>query len=139
MTRPPCDGLGIVLLFSSVSPGAYAAEIGQALNSYPGSCYLRTDQACSSLTQRTDGGNPIHAVYRPAGYSTDAVCSAVNSYCGAAYGKWLDDATAADATVTAESDRLGSCLIGWPPGPGVGPPVDGSQSAKPCCRRTRIR
>jgi len=99
MTRPSCDGLGVVLLFSSVSPGAYASEIQQALNSYPGSSYLRTDQACSSLTQSTDGGNPIYAVYRPAGYSTSSVCAAVNSYGGSAYGKWLDNSSAADATV----------------------------------------
>jgi len=99
MTRPACDGLGIVLLFSSVSPGAYAAEIQQALDSYPGSSYLRTDQACSSLTQSSDSGNPIYAVYRPAGYSASSVCGAVNSFGGSAYGKWLNNSSAADATV----------------------------------------
>lgn len=99
MTRPACDGLGIALLFSSVSPGAYAGEIQQALDSYPGASYLRTDQACPSLTQRSDSGNPIYAVYVPAGYSTASVCSAVNSYGGSAYGKWLDNSTAASATI----------------------------------------
>jgi serine/threonine-protein kinase len=99
MTRPACDGLGIVLLFSSVSPGAYAAEIQQALNTYPGASYLRTDQACSSLTQSSDSGNPVYAVYSPAGYSTGSVCAAVNSYGGSAYGKWLDNSSAADATI----------------------------------------
>ena len=43
--NPACDGTGIVLLFASVTPGAYATEIQQALDSYPGSFYLRTDQS----------------------------------------------------------------------------------------------
>ena len=92
MTMPACDGTGIVLLFSSIDPSAYGAEIQDALNSHPGSSYLRTDQACSSLNQSSNG-NPIYSVYRPIGPDQDAVCAAVNGAGPPAYGKWLDNTT----------------------------------------------
>ena len=93
MTRPACDGTGVVFLFASVTPGAYAGEIQYALNRFPGSRYLRTDQACASLYQSSDAGNPIYAVYRPAGSTSASVCAAVAAAGGDAYGKWLDNST----------------------------------------------
>ena len=99
MTRPACDGTGIVLLFASVTPGAYAQEIQQALDTYPGSAYLRTDQACSSLNQATSSGDPIYAVYRIAGHDPTQVCAAVNAAGGSAYGKWLDNTTNPDSQI----------------------------------------
>ena len=99
MTRPACDGTGIVLLFASVTPGAYAAEIQQALNEFPGSSYLRTDQSCPSLHQATDSGDPIYAVYRVAGHDQAEVCSAVAAAGGSAYGKWLDNTSDPDSDI----------------------------------------
>lgn len=96
MTYPACDGMGIVVLYSAVTPGSYTSEVQGALNKYPGSRYLRTDHACPSLRQSLNG-NPIYAVYREAGYSEDALCSAVNAAGGDAYGRWLD--TWSDPTV----------------------------------------
>jgi serine/threonine-protein kinase len=61
--------------------------------------YLRTDQSCPSLHQSSAAGNPIYAVYRPAGYSADAVCAAVRAAGGSAYGKWLDASTSPDVDV----------------------------------------
>lgn len=96
MTRPACDGRGIVVLYSAVTPGAYAQEISSALAQYPGASYLRTDQACPSLRQRDENGNVIYAVYRPSGYSKSELCADVRAAGGAAYGRWLD--TTSDPT-----------------------------------------
>lgn len=93
MSRPQCDGMGIVVLMSLVTPGRYADEARRALSQYPGSSYLRTDRACPSLRQATEQGNPIYAVYRTAGYRRDQVCDAVRAAGGGAYGKWLDTTT----------------------------------------------
>ncbi len=107
MTKPACDGTGIVLLFSSIDPSAYGAEIQNALNSYPGSSYLRTDQACSSLNQSSNG-NPIYSVYRPIGPNRDAVCAAVDAAGPPAYGKWLDNTTEPNTRIDCETATGGT-------------------------------
>ncbi|WP_167103446.1 hypothetical protein [Mycobacterium sp. DL592] len=93
MSHPPCDGLGIVVLANAVTPGRYDSEIQRALDAYPGSSYLRTDESCASLRKRDDAGNPIYAVYRPAGRTVGDICAAVRAAGGNAYGKWLDMTT----------------------------------------------
>jgi hypothetical protein len=93
ITQPECNGTGIVVLGSAVTPGRYDAEIQRFLDAHPGASYLRTDRACPSLRQATDAGNPIYAVYRPAGTTLDEVCAAVRAAGGDAYGKWLDETT----------------------------------------------
>lgn len=90
MARPACDGAGIVVLHSAVTPGAYAQEISSALAQYPGASYLRTDMACPSLRQRDENGNAIYAVYRPSGYSKSELCADVRAAGPPAYGRWLD-------------------------------------------------
>ena len=97
MTRPSCDGRGIVVLYSAVTPGAYESEIRSALASNPGARYLRTDRACPSLRQRDENGNVIYAVYRDSGYSRAELCADVASAPAGAYGRWLD--TTSDPTV----------------------------------------
>lgn len=96
LSRPACDGRGIVVLYSAVTPGAYAQEVGAALQRYPGASYLRTDMACPSLRQRDENGNVIYAVYRPSGYSRSELCADVRAAGGSAYGRWLD--TTSDPT-----------------------------------------
>lgn len=96
MARPSCDGRGIVVLHSAVTPGAYATEIRDALATYPAAGYLRADMACPSLRQRDQNGNPIYAVFRPSGYTRAELCSDVRAAGGAAYGRWLD--TTSDPT-----------------------------------------
>lgn len=93
MTKPNCDGTGIVVLYNAVTPGAYQSEISNALNQYPGASYLWTKQSCPSLRQVNDAGNDIYAVYRVAGSTQADVCAAVNAAGGGAYGKWLDTTT----------------------------------------------
>lgn len=97
MTRPSCDGRGIVVLYSAVTPGAYESEIRSALASHPGARYLRTDQACPSLRQRDENGNVIYAVYRESGYTRSELCADVATAPAGAYGRWLD--TTSDPTV----------------------------------------
>ncbi|ANI42966.1 serine/threonine-protein kinase [Mycolicibacterium vaccae] len=94
MSKPSCNGQGIVVLGSVTTPGQYAAGVQRLLAAHPGASYLRTDQACPSLRAATDEGNPIYAVYRPAGDTQAEVCAAVRSAGGDAYGKWLDYTTA---------------------------------------------
>ena len=90
MTRPACDGRGIVVLASAVTPGNYENEISAALAANPGSSYLRTDQSCPSLRQRDEYGNVIYAVYRPSGYTKAEVCADVARSPAGSYGRWLD-------------------------------------------------
>ena len=90
MSRPSCDGRGIVVLYSAVTPGAYAEEISAALTQFPGASYLRTDMACPSLRARDENGNVIYAVYRPSGYSQQELCADVRAAGPPAYGRWLD-------------------------------------------------
>lgn len=99
MSRPSCNGQGIVVLGSVTTPGQYAAGVQRLLAAHPGASYLRTDQTCPSLRAATAEGNPIYAVYRPAGDSTAEVCSAVRAAGGDAYGKWLDYTTDPDIRV----------------------------------------
>lgn len=100
MTRPACGGQGIVVLYSAVTPGAYAQEVGSALVQYPGAAYLRTDMSCPSLRQRDSKGNVIYAVYRPSGYSQSELCADVRAAGGSAYGRWLDTTSDPSALVT---------------------------------------
>jgi len=90
IAQPRCDGTGIVVVGSAITPGQYAEDVQRFLVAHPGSSYLRTDQTCPSLRQATDEGNPIYAVYKAAGNSTDAVCTLVRAQGEDAYGKWLD-------------------------------------------------
>ena len=101
MTLPSCDGRGIVVLYSAVTPGAYAQEIASALAQNPGASYLRTDMACPSLRPRDENGNVIYAVYRPSGYSLQQLCSDVRAEGPPAYGRWLD--------TTSDPSELVSC------------------------------
>ncbi|MCV7278338.1 serine/threonine protein kinase [Mycolicibacterium flavescens] len=93
MSRPLCNGQGIVVLGNVTTPGQYAQGIQRLLNMYPGASYLRTDQACPSLRQADDEGDPIYTVYVPAGYTQASVCAGVRAAGGDAYGKWLDYST----------------------------------------------
>jgi serine/threonine-protein kinase len=54
---------------------------------------LATDQACPSLRQQSDEGNPIYAVFKFAGTTQREVCTAARAAGGGAYGKWLDYST----------------------------------------------
>lgn len=93
ISNPACNGQGIVVLGSVTTPGLYAVGVQRLLDAHPGAFYLRTDQSCPSLRQRTDEGNPIYAVYIPAGTTGSAVCAKVRAAGGNAYGKWLNYTT----------------------------------------------
>ncbi|OUC76245.1 serine/threonine-protein kinase [Gordonia lacunae] len=90
MTRPVCDGTGIVVVANATAPGNYPDEVQSYLNQYPGASYLRTDQSCPSLRQRYDDGSAIYTVYYVAGPTQDEVCSLKSRLGPSAYGKWLD-------------------------------------------------
>lgn len=90
ISRPPCNGQGIVILGNVTTPGQYESGVQRLLNLHPGASYLRTDRSCPSLRQADDEGDPIYAVYRPAGTTQYEVCAAVSAAGGDAYGKVLD-------------------------------------------------
>ncbi|GAA1482800.1 hypothetical protein GCM10009624_32400 [Gordonia sinesedis] len=92
ITRPACNGTGIVVVGNATNPGTYASEIQGILDNYSGASYLRTDQSCPSLRQSLNG-NPIYAVYYVAGQSTEQVCALRARLGGDVYGKWLDTST----------------------------------------------
>jgi serine/threonine protein kinase, bacterial len=79
MSYPACDGTGIVVLASAVTPDRYTTDVQRQLNRFPWATYLRTDHACPSLRQATSAGNPIYAVYCVAGPTQADVCAAVNA------------------------------------------------------------
>ncbi|WP_395726746.1 DUF6777 domain-containing protein [Nakamurella sp.] len=91
ISRPACDGTGIVILHSSVDPDAYASEMQTFLNRFPNAQYLRTDlTGCSSLNRMSQQGTLIYAAYIPVGNDQAAVCAALRESAGA-YAKWLDN------------------------------------------------
>ncbi|MDX2357330.1 serine/threonine protein kinase [Dietzia sp. PP-33] len=100
MSRPACDGRGIVVLYSAVTPGSYSQEISSALAQNPDASYLRTDMACPSLRPRDENGNIIYAVYRPSGYTRDQLCADVRAQGPPAYGRWLDTTSDPSALVS---------------------------------------
>jgi serine/threonine-protein kinase len=93
MSRPSCNGQGIVVLGNVTTPGMYAAGVQNLLSSHPGASYLRADQVCPSLRRESDEGTPIYAVFKFAGTTQREVCTAVRAAGVAAYGKWLDYST----------------------------------------------
>jgi serine/threonine protein kinase, bacterial len=93
ISKPSCNGQGIVVLGSVTTPGLYADGVQRLLDAHPGSYYLRTDETCPSLRPATDEGNPIYAVFIPGGSTQSAVCAKVRAAGDGAYGKWLDYTT----------------------------------------------
>ncbi|WOC11410.1 serine/threonine-protein kinase [Gordonia sp. MP11Mi] len=91
ISTPPCDGRTVTVVYSAITPGAYAREVGDTLARYPGSEYLRTDQSCSSLRQSKEG-NPIYAVYFE-GSSLADTCATTAQHPGS-NARRLDDVTA---------------------------------------------
>lgn len=78
---------GIVVLYSAVTPGAYAQEIASALAMYPGASYLRTDMACASLRARRERHlRGLSGV----GFTRQELCADVRAAGPPAYGRWLD-------------------------------------------------
>lgn len=93
ISKPQCNGQGIVILGNVTTPGLYPAGVQRLLDANPGAFYLRTDQTCPSLRAANEEGNPIYAVFIPAGNTQAEVCAAVHGAGGNAYGKWLDYTT----------------------------------------------
>jgi serine/threonine-protein kinase len=100
ISTPLCNGQGIVVLGNVTTPGEYREAIRRILSQHPGASYLRTDQACPSLRQADDEGDPIYAVYRYAGRTLSEVRSAVCAAGSDAYGKWLDYTTPPSHMIT---------------------------------------
>lgn len=99
LTRPACDGTGIVILGSASTPGRYKQDVQRMLRLNPGASYLRTDLSCPSLRQESAEGTPIYAVYRVAGMTNAQVCAGVAEAGEGTYGKWLDTTSAPDEPI----------------------------------------
>ncbi len=106
ISRPACDGTAIVVLDSATTPGRYRDDIARALANNPGASYLRTDLSCPSLRQKSDEGNPIYAVYRPAGKTRAQVCAAVEAAGPGTYGRWLDTTSDPTSGISCGTDSV---------------------------------
>lgn len=93
MSRPACNGQYIVILGSVTTPGLYEAGVQRLLDAHPGAFYLRADQTCPSLRAATEDGNPIYAVFVPAGTTQAQMCARKRTFDGDAYGKVLNYTT----------------------------------------------
>ncbi|MDG5481246.1 serine/threonine-protein kinase [Mycolicibacterium gadium] len=100
ISNPACNGQWIAVLGSVTTPGKYQSGVQALLDQHPGASYLRTDQSCPSLRQADEKGDPIYAVYRPAGATVGAACAIVRSTGGGAYAKVLDRFTPAERLVS---------------------------------------
>jgi serine/threonine-protein kinase len=76
ISRPSCDGSYATFVFAAVTPNRYASDVAENLSRYPGSSYLRTDLACSSLRPYDGNGNRIYSVYYGPFRSVSEACSA---------------------------------------------------------------
>jgi serine/threonine-protein kinase len=98
MQRPGCDGAFITIIASAVGDDATAGGIGNVLDAYPSSNYLRTDRSCPSLAQDKDG-EPIYVVYfGPFAFDSDA-CAARADGPEGAYARALSSELDATHTV----------------------------------------
>lgn len=61
MSQPACDGRYVTFLASVKDTTASAMQ--QALESFPGSHYLRTDQTCASLNAPSSDGSPLYRIF----------------------------------------------------------------------------
>jgi hypothetical protein len=73
MTKPACDEQFITVVSNAVLPDTYEQAVHDALDVYPGSSYLRTDQTCSSLRPSLNG-NPIYMIYFGPYFSMSDAC-----------------------------------------------------------------
>jgi len=111
ISRPACDGSGIVVLDSAYTPGRYREDVARALSNNPGASYLRTDLSCPSLRQQSDDGNPIYAVYRLAGASKEQLCAAVTAAGPGTYGRWLDTSSNPDNPVNCPTKPAAAAIV----------------------------
>jgi hypothetical protein len=72
MQQPPCDGSFITIVASAVLPDRYTRTVSDALSTYQGSMYLRTDQTCPSLRLSINGNSIYSIFYGPFSNSADA-------------------------------------------------------------------
>lgn len=121
ISRPACDGSGIVVLDSAYTPGRYRDDVARALSNNPGASYLRTDLSCPSLRQQSDDGNPIYAVYRLAGTSKEQLCAAVTAAGPGTYGRWLDTTSNPDTPVDCPTKPLAAAVVDVDPATYVNP------------------
>jgi len=95
MLQPTCDGSYITVLASPIGGQATTASLASVLDTYPGSNYLRTDQACPSLSQ-SQNGQPIYVVFLgPFAVDSDA-CTARSEGPDGAYARRLSSELAPD-------------------------------------------
>ncbi|MFM9107686.1 MAG: serine/threonine-protein kinase [Chloroflexota bacterium] len=104
LSRPACNGTGIVILDSATTPGQYRQDVARGLANNPGASYLRTDLSCPSLRQQTAEGSPIYAVYRVAGTTKQALCDAVAAAGPGTYGRWLDTSSDPESPVVCPKE-----------------------------------
>jgi uncharacterized RDD family membrane protein YckC len=83
ISRLGCDGEYAVFVGAAVKPSSYATDVDHLLGQHPGSRYVFTPEACTSLRSHADNGNEIYAIfYGP--YTTSGKACARKSTAAAA-------------------------------------------------------
>jgi serine/threonine-protein kinase len=74
MAQLPCDGTYVTFLASVKNTTASAMQ--EALASFPGSQYLRTDQTCPSLNAPASDGAPLYRIFAGPYGDVNEACAA---------------------------------------------------------------
>lgn len=94
----PCHGKYLTFYVSSITPGSYATEIQNGLNTYPGSRYLATEGSCSALNQVSRDGTRIYGVYSGP-HDTAAIACQARAGVPGSYVKIMNPSTTPESTV----------------------------------------
>lgn len=103
ISDPPCRGDYITIVAASIGDAATTDSMTAALEEFPESNYLLTEESCRSFRSSVDG-EPIYVIfYGPYG-SLDDACEARERGRGDAYPKVLTNGHGPDRGVTCDDD-----------------------------------
>lgn len=104
ISYPACDGSGAVVHSSYSDPPTDAENVQAALDSIPGSFYVRTDLSCDTFNRPSaelSDGNYIYAVLTYGGSTRDGLCESIDSS-GGSYGYFLTEGVEPGVRVTCD-------------------------------------
>ena len=88
---PPCDGSYVLVVGSVTTPVGHEEAVARLLDATPGSRWFTTEGTCGSLSERSDDGTLIHAVYLGPFPTAEAALASCPAGPPDAYAKRLDD------------------------------------------------
>ena len=99
ISKPSCDGGYVLMVGSAVTPGAYAQQVQQHLEHFPGARYQHSlSTNCESLRTHVDGAEIYSVYYGPYGDKA-AACAKRASVAGDSFVRKLDHTSPPDNVV----------------------------------------